>query len=308
MKNLRLFLPQIAFYQLDELGLFERNQPIIQVSQLQNDWQSMFCQFVGHQANDLPWTMLRLAQFELDSNIKTACCCDPVLLQMTHRGAYMLGQNALDLTQNDAIRVVAQINERLMDEGENLYLIDRHAWLYTSEQEKSLSSLAVKDLVGKDMFNYPYAGEDASYWQRLSNEIQMLIKQMIDYQGLSAPNPDSLLSVHFSDLIKPHIKNEIPFIKNDELTIVSSSELIKSFCMNSFISHRKIAELEQAQTRDVAVVAFDTERDRYPKLIEYWLNQSCNYHLDSTYVICQDSIIALKPKPSLWQKLFAGKS
>lgn len=306
MKNLRLFLPHIAYYQLDELGFFERNQPMIQVSQLQNDWQSQFCNFVGHKANDLPWTKLRLAQFELNSKIKTACCCDPVLLQVTHRGAYMLGQNPLNLTQNDAIRVVAQINERLMEEGENLYLIDRHAWLYTSEEEKSLSSLAVKDLVGKDMFNYPYAGEDASYWQRLSNEIQMLIKQMIDYQGLAAPSSESMLSVHFSDLIKPELKNEIPFIKNEALTVVSNSELIKSFCMNSFITHKKITELDDVQDDDVAIIAFDTERDSYPKLIEFWLKESCNYQLESTYVVCQDSLVELKPKPSFWQKLFAS--
>lgn len=305
MKSLRIFLPHIAFYQLEELGLFSRNLPIIHVNQLQQDWQSMFCQFVGYQASDLPWTVLRLAQFQLDAKVKTACCCDPVLLQMTHRGAYMLGQNSMDLTQNDAIRVVAQINERLMDDGENLYLIDRHAWLYTSEKELSLSSLAVKDLVGKDMFNYPYAGNDASFWQKLSNEIQMLIKQMIDYQGLAAPNPESMLSVHFSDLIKPHIKNEIPFIKNDKLSIVSNSELIKSFCMNSFVTHKNIDELDSVEDTDVAIIAFDTEKDAYPKLIEYWLNKSCNYQLDSTSIICQDSIIELKPKPSFWQKLFS---
>lgn len=305
MKNLRLFLPDIAFYQLDNLGLFQRNQAIVKVSQLQQDWQSIFCDFIGYQADDLPWTMLRLAQFELDSKVKTACCCDPVLMQMTHRGAYMMGQNSLNLTQNDAIRVVAQINEKLMDDGEDLYLIDRHAWLYTSQTEKSLSSLAVKDLVGKDMFNYPYLGDDANYWQRLGNEIQMLIKQMIDYQGLDSPPPELMMSVHFSDLIKPYLKNEIPFTKNDSLNVVSNNELIKSFCMNSFISHSEISALQQVANMDIAIIAFDSERDCYPQLIEYWLSESCNYQLDSTSIICQDSVIELKPKPGFWQSLFS---
>ena len=152
MKSFKAFLPHVAAYQIEDLGLFSEISESIVIEALSKDWQAILCESVGFPQTDLPWTQLRAAQFEISPEVKTACCCDPVMMQMTHRGAYMMGQNSLPLTQNDAIRIVSQINEKLMREGERLYLVDKHAWLFTCEKAFEFSASPVQDLVGKDMF------------------------------------------------------------------------------------------------------------------------------------------------------------
>ena len=304
MKNLRVFLPQIATYQLEDIGLLSADDSLMEVAKLSQDWQSSFCEFVGMNASDLPWTQLRLAQFNIDGAVKTACCCDPVLMQLTHRGAYMLGQAPLSLSQNDAIRIVAQINERLMRDGEQLYLVDNHSWLYTSENGVSLSSLAIKDLIGKDVFNYPYAGEDSDYWQQLAMEIQMLLKEMVDYQGLPAADPETLLNVHFSGLINVEEIEEIPFVKNESLSILSDNELIKAFCLNSLLSHQSTTDLELINNSDAVVIAFDSERESYAGIIDFWNSLAKDNTLESATLFCQDSQIFFKPKASFLSRFF----
>jgi len=303
LQNLRIFLPQIATYQLEDLGLISLQDQSLEVNKLTEDWQTSFCQFVGLQANDLPWTQLRLAQFELPKSIKVACCCDPVLMKMTHRGAYMLGQAQLELSQNDAIRIVAQINERLMGEGEQLFLIDNHAWLFTSEQALALESKPFKDLVGTDIFKFSYLGKDAKFWHHLGNEIQMLIKEMSDYQGLAMTSPETIMNVHFFDLVNLSEHNELPFIKNENLEIISDNELIKAFCLNSFLAHRSIVESEKASRNEQLVIAFDSEREHYTRIIELWKRHSEQSNLNSSVLYCLDSQITYKPKKGFIRRL-----
>jgi len=304
MKSFKAFLPHVAAYQIEDLGLFADIKDSIVIEPLDKDWQASFCAYVGYPETDLPWTQLRLAQFEIDPKVKTACCCDPVMMQMTHRGAYMVGQNGLPLTQNDAIRVVAQINEKLMREGENLYLVDKHAWLFTCETILDFTSHPIQYLVGKDMFNFAYQGKDASYWQQLANEIQMLLKQMIDYQGLTETPPETIMNVHFFDGQNFAKQDDIPFVKNDSLTIVSDNELIKTFCAKSFISYASNQLINEVATDNCAVVAFDNEKETYIDIIQFWVETEA---FKSSQIICQDAVIKFKPKESFVKRLLGRK-
>ncbi|WP_444994403.1 hypothetical protein [Aliikangiella sp. IMCC44359] len=301
MKNFCVFLPQIAQYQIEALNIFPSKK--VAVSPLTENWQSLFCDFIGLSDKDLPWTRLRLSQFDIDENVKTACCCDPVLVQLTHRGAYMLGPSPLELSHNDALRIVTQINERLMREGEKLYLVDKYSWLFTSEQEMNLTALPVNELIGKDMFNFPYIGKDATYWQQLATEIQMLIKQMIDYQGLLDTPVETMINVHFSGQINPLQLDEIKFIKNENLVIISDNELIKSFCLNSMLSNKTLSELAECEVDDYALIALDDERDKYSKIIDYWFSKTSSNKLVSSMLICQDAVLSIAPEPDIMNKV-----
>ncbi|MGX5202324.1 hypothetical protein [Aliikangiella sp. IMCC44632] len=302
MRELILFLPELPYETAVSLLEDHRQQVNIDLVKLEQDWQATFCQFIGAESKNLPWTRLRIEQFELANNIKTACCCDPVLLQVTHRGAYMLGQNGLMLSQNDAIRIVAQINEKLMRDGEHLYLIDKQAWLFTSEKELSLASIAHNDLVGKDMFNYPYLGDDAQYWQRLTTEIQMLIKQMIDYQDLLAVEVSEMLNVHFYDCISLDSMPDLPFIKNSNLTVLSDNELMISYCEKSLLARKPLSSLSQNKSRSCAVVVFDNERENYEQVLFSVKSAHYNKEFSNVRIICQDAEIRFKHK-TLWKKI-----
>lgn len=303
MKNLKIFLPEISTQELVGLGVFSFDDSNIVIEQLTKNWQTIFCEFIGYKNKGLPWTQLRVAQFDLPKTVKIACRCDPVLMQMTHRGAYMLGQSPLNLLHNDAIRIVAQINERLMGDGEYLYLCDKNAWLYTSNKSRKLDFHPIEDLIGKDVFNYPYQGEDSEFWQKMSTEIQMLIKEMIDYQGLPASAPETMINVHFSDCVELDNTPEIPFIKKQDIIVCSENELIKNFCMQSLLTYQTTEHLKKINKDSLAILAFDNERESYTSIFQFWNIMKKDTSIKTCEIICQDSNIALKVSGGWFKQL-----
>lgn len=293
-----IYLPHIPLFQLEDLGLVVTDKPNVSVQKLTQDWQEAFCEQINYPQSELPWTFLRQAQFDLGATIQTVCCCDPVLMQLTHRGAYMAGQHQLQINDNDAIRVVAQINERLMGEGEQLLLVDKHSWLFTSEQDLDLQSQSVRNLIGKDMFNHAYGGDDSQFWQQLNTEIQMLIKEMIDYQGLAATSPETMINVHFYDRLKASDNNELPFVTQENLVIFTDNELMKSFCMNSLIRQLSIEGLEE-HVGEAVVVAFDSEKECYHKLVSFVSSQSARDNFSKIIINCLDARIDFNNRNSL---------
>jgi hypothetical protein len=313
IKSFKVFLPHITAFEIEKFGLFSNINELIFIEPLKQDWQSQFCEAIGYPNDDLPWTQLRLAQFKIDKTAKIACCIDPVMIQLTHQGAYMLGQNQLSLSQNDAIRVVAQINERLMAEGENCYLIDKQSWLFTSHKALSLSSPRIQSLIGKDMFNFPYRGDNGAYWQQFTMEIQMLIKHMIDYQGLSETAPETILNVHCFDLVEIENKELIPFIKDESISVISDNEMIKTFCCKTFLTHKSIEEYQSQKiiadmiAKKNVAIAFDSEKENYLKLIQSWVEIGSESSCKNCQIICQDGVIEFKPKLALFKRWFAFK-
>lgn len=303
MKNLKIFLPDINVQELVGLGVFNFDDSDIVIEQLTKNWQVIFCEFIGYKDKNLPWTQLRAAQFDLPKTVKVACRCDPVLMQMTHRGAYMLGQAPLNISHNDAIRIVAQINERLMGDDECLYLCDKNAWLYTSNKNRVLDFFPIEDLVGKDIFNYPYQGNDSEFWHQISTEIQMLIKEMIDYQGLPASAPETIINVHFSDCIELDNMPEIPFIKKQEIIVCSKNELIKNFCMKSLLAYQTTENLKVIKKENAAILAFESEQDCYASIFQFWNTMKKDTSIKTCEMICQDANIVLKVSGGWFKQL-----
>ncbi|WP_196138399.1 hypothetical protein [Aliikangiella sp. G2MR2-5] len=311
-----LFLPQASLAQLSQVGLSESEQ--LEFSPLQKDWQEYFAERIGYPQNELPWSRLRQDQFGQMSSKKMVCCCDPVIMQMTHRGAYMTGQSQLRLSANDAIRIVTRINEELMHEGEQINVIDQFAWLYTSEDNKKFEMPSIGALTGKDMFNFSYQGEDGKYFQQLSMEIQMLMKQMVDRGELESLPPETILHVHFYDPVNLGERQHIPFIKDKGQLLVSDNELMKSFAKNIFMSHSPVSEFfswekstkSTPEIHDIYLICFESEREQYSDAIDSWYRWLENYPKDNLYLVCQDGVVRSKTKNSLLKrissKVFAG--
>ena len=118
-------------------------------------------------------------------------------------------------------------------------------------------------------------------------EIQMLLKQMIDYQGLTETPPETIMNIHFFDNLLLDEKKHIPFVKNDDLTLVSDNELIKTFCSKSFLSHRSLQHFNDVKTNECVLIAFDNEKETYGGVIKHWLDTQ-NYQ--SSQIICQDDL------------------
>jgi len=305
VKSVDFLLPQVSAGQLQEQGVFCEHLEAIDFLPLNADWETVFCEKVGYESDSLPWSFLRKEQFQLSDNIQTICCCDPIINQLTHQGAYMLGQAPLALSPNDAIRIVTKINETLMGDDEQIYMVDQFSWIYCSEKKLSFKSQNIGDLIGKDMFNFSYQGKDAEHFKRLNMEIQMLIKQMVDYNELPEPAPETLINLHFYDLIDLQNFKELEFIKNEKVSIISNNDLIKSFCLNTFVKQNDIEDIDESHSSHQVVVALDSEKEHYESVIGYWLHLNLNHKKVLPSIYCQDSIIKFKDKGSWFSKLFA---
>ncbi|MDH5630993.1 MAG: hypothetical protein OEY96_12650 [Gammaproteobacteria bacterium] len=306
-KTLKIFLPDLTIQQLTELKLLDVDSNKLAIEKMPDDWQSLFCDVIGYPQNDLPWTYLKAEQLELPKSMKTAVCCDPVMMQMTHQGAYMLGQAPLDLTTEQALIMLSQINDRLMEDGEALYQIDKLSWLYVTEKTLELESAPIQKLVGKDMFNFAYGGKDKSYWDRLGMEIQMLIKELSDYQKLIDLPEESLMNVHFSDC------QTLPFnttsnLKKSNWELYSENSMIESFGQIQNLKVSRVDELSQSLSSDKnqLIILFSDDSPYYQTAINHWLD-FCKNRKHQAEIICYDGIVKSKSEQSLLKRMFGIK-
>jgi hypothetical protein len=311
-RTLKIFLPHASMSQVESLFEQEKVKDLVTMQGLTQDWQSIFCEMVGYPKSHLPLTQLRMEQLDIDRRIKTIACCDPVMLDTSEHSTYMIGQSSLNWTHNDAIRIVSKINESLMQEGEQLYLIDKNAWLFTSQQGLDFSSVRLDELLGKDISEFSYQGKASSYFTQLGQNIQDLIKQMQIKQELSITSRETCLGVHFFDAITVEqnqaLASEelepIPFINNPNITLVSNNDLIKSFCVNTMLAYREFEQFDSVTSDECIVVFFETEQEFYPDAIQLWQDKVLNDKKVETQIILQDRIITQKVQSSWLKRAF----
>jgi len=212
------------------------------------DWQQCFCDAINYHLTQIPWNLLRAKKFSLSDDIQTIACCDPIAIQMTHRGAYCWGQESLNVSKKDAQIIVEEVNRVLMDEGEQLLLTDSLEWLYVSNKGLSLDELSYQRLVGKDLFDFSYQGANANKWSRLATEIQMLIKQLMDFNKIQSCAPEASVSVHFwgdTNLVMDKAFPTLP--DNDNMVIYSSHQKLNDFALQNALQVKPLAQLGSDQ-------------------------------------------------------------
>jgi hypothetical protein len=100
---------------------------------------------------------------------------DPVNLQPDRDTALMAGHEELALTQDEADKLVAQINEHFVDEPWQLYAFSPHRWYLRLDKPANLITTPLLKVLGNDINLFSPMGDDADYWFKITNELQMLI-------------------------------------------------------------------------------------------------------------------------------------
>lgn len=100
---------------------------------------------------------------------------DPVNLQPDRDTALLAGHEELALTQEEADKLVAQINEHFSDEPWHLYTFAPHRWYLCLDAPINLKTTPLAKVLGEDISAFIPMGENAEYWFRTTNEIQMLL-------------------------------------------------------------------------------------------------------------------------------------
>lgn len=100
---------------------------------------------------------------------------DPVNLYADRDTVLLSAHEELALSQDEANELVDLINSHFKDEPWTLYSHDPHRWYLALEKTTDLLTHPLHDVMGKNIHHYTAKGEDASYWQSITNEIQMLL-------------------------------------------------------------------------------------------------------------------------------------
>lgn len=100
---------------------------------------------------------------------------DPVNLYADRDTVLLSAHEELALSQEEANKLVDLINNHFKDEPWTLYSQAPHRWYLALEKTTDLLTHSLHDVIGKNIHHYAAKGEDASYWQSILNEIQMLL-------------------------------------------------------------------------------------------------------------------------------------
>ncbi len=139
-----------------------------------NDWHSGLAALF--QLEKLSAAELRYRQFAgtTEKNI-FYLCADPVYIQPDLNSAVLLAHEELDLSLDNAGELAAAINAHFSNEDWSLEVLSPHRWLMKLEQAPTLETTPLARIRGQSISHALPRGEDSRYWQRIQNEIQMLL-------------------------------------------------------------------------------------------------------------------------------------
>jgi len=117
---------------------------------------------------------LPVAGLRMNSEITgdaTLWCLDPVHVQLDREMAYLAADD-LALTEEEARQFIASLNQHFADEFQ-IHYHSPHQWLVQIDLQVSTRTPSESAL--QDISRMMPAGEDATRWRSLANEIQMLL-------------------------------------------------------------------------------------------------------------------------------------
>lgn len=100
---------------------------------------------------------------------------DPVNLQPDLDTALLSAHEELALTQDEANKLVEHINKHFIEEAWEIYAFAPHRWYLRLETPADLKTSPLANVLGEDINRFMPMGDDANYWFKITNEIQMLL-------------------------------------------------------------------------------------------------------------------------------------
>jgi hypothetical protein len=100
---------------------------------------------------------------------------DPVNMQPDGDTALLTAHEELALTQEEANKLVEKINEHFIDEPWILFTFSPHRWYLRLDKSADLVTTPLANVLGEDIAQFMPEGDDANYWWKITNELQMLL-------------------------------------------------------------------------------------------------------------------------------------
>lgn len=100
-------------------------------------------------------------------------CADPVWLQLQH--SQVILQPGVQCNAEESASLCADLNRHFAADGLTFFAADPQRWYIRTAAASRVRMTPLRAVAGEDVKPFQPQGEDALQWQRLSNEIQMLL-------------------------------------------------------------------------------------------------------------------------------------
>ena len=123
--------------------------------------------------NEVPIAQLRAQKMPELVTAKRLWCLDPVYVQIDKEDAVLQANDQLELGEEEAQRLIEDINVHFEQDSIKLHYCSRHQWVLEADFELSTTSLS--SVLFNPISTYQPTGPDEKQWRNLINEVQMLL-------------------------------------------------------------------------------------------------------------------------------------
>jgi len=102
---------------------------------------------------------------------------DPVHLQADVDHAILRTSHGLDLTLEESEALVEELNTHFCEDGIRFLINDKDSWFLNIAQHEKICTTPVHDVISRNVYTFMPQGEDALFWKKVMNEVQMLLHQ-----------------------------------------------------------------------------------------------------------------------------------
>lgn len=134
------------------------------------------CQaFEVEKQQDWPVAPLTLALDGGDPGTDFWLRADPVHLRVGRERVTLADSTLFDLNESEAQALIASLNEHFTADGLRVHCFSPKRWYVRAQGTPRMQTASLADVAGQDVHGYLPTGADAGEWNRLFNEVQMLL-------------------------------------------------------------------------------------------------------------------------------------
>ena len=102
---------------------------------------------------------------------------DPVHLQADMDHAILRDTHGLDLTQQESESLIKELNAHFQEDGIRFLMNNKDSWFINVATCEKVSTMPLNEVISRNVYSFMPQGEDALFWKKFMNEVQMLMHQ-----------------------------------------------------------------------------------------------------------------------------------
>lgn len=100
---------------------------------------------------------------------------DPVYLQADMDHAILRDSHGLDLTLEESSALIEVLNAHFRQDGIRFLMTDKDSWFLNIADHERVTTTPLHEVIGRNVYTFMPQGEDALFWKKFMNEVQMLL-------------------------------------------------------------------------------------------------------------------------------------